>query len=246
MTLQNPSTVQTIHFTQLTLLYRQLLSEIETGYYWTVWKIQLCGTIKLLEVCYSTSQWTWHVVSSSGFRSDLWTQSLEISLSEIFLWIFAISLHWKDQTNYTGKTHCETLHITDTLWLLSLVWGRRKIPRRSLYLKIYEWVFLENTMGTINEWTQRSRHSASILTLTLPCHPYSDRADFCSAWCSQIILQQQHTPCSTHEEFSLGQLCTRGWCSFKDCRGSAPIPSVFPPVINHILPCNQCPAVHYS
>lgn len=36
MTLQNPSTVQTIHFTQLTLLYRQLLSEIETGYYWTV------------------------------------------------------------------------------------------------------------------------------------------------------------------------------------------------------------------
>lgn len=32
MTVQNPSTVQTIHFTQLTLLFRKLLSKIETGY----------------------------------------------------------------------------------------------------------------------------------------------------------------------------------------------------------------------
>lgn len=181
MTLQNPSTVQTIHFTQLTLLYRQLLSEIETGYYWTVWKIQLCGTIKLLEVCYSTSQWTWHVVSSSGLRSDLWTQSLEISLSEIFLWIFAISIHWKDQTNYTGKTHCETLHITDTLWLLSLVRGRRNSDSTEVTLLKNLWMGISRKYNGHHKWVNSEVQAFCQ-------HPYPHLALSPIQWQSRLLL----------------------------------------------------------
>lgn len=180
---------------------------------------------------------------------EIWFMHTEVGNG--LIWNFPLDL-W----DASSLKRSDELHRQNPLWSSSHYrydcthWYEEEetqTPQRLFYLKTYEWVFLENTMCTTNEQTQRSRHSASILTLTLPCHQYSDRTDFCPAWCSQIILQQQHSPCSLHVEYSLGQLCTRGWCSIKGCQGAAPVPSVFPSIMPYLaisalqyITVNQC------
>lgn len=225
-TVQNPSTVQRIRLTQLTLLYRQLLPEIETGYCWTVWKIQLCETIKLLEVCYFTSQWTWFLPVGSDLIYTYWAWKwADLKFSSVSLGSkFIEKIRLTTQAKPTVKLFTSQIYYDCSCWYEE---EETQTPQRLLYLKTYEWVFLEK-YSVHHKWVNSEIQAfCQIPHLALSPVQWQNRLLPC-------LMLPDYLAATTQSLFTahgarLGQLCTRGWGSFKGCQGAAPIPSVFPP-----------------